>query len=164
MRTTKQYGKKADTALSMWVKLVRATQTFAKLTQENIRTFGLTEPQFGALETLGHLGPMTIGELCRKQLVSGGNMTVVVDNLEKDGLVDRTRNKQDRRVVQVRLTRRGKKLFDNIFSKHAQYVTATASVLTEDEQNQLAALTKKLGVALRVKSEENTDTPSGMRW
>jgi MarR family 2-MHQ and catechol resistance regulon transcriptional repressor len=153
MRTTKQYGKKADTALSMWVKLVRATHTFGKLTQENIRTFGLTEPQFSALETLGHLGPMTIGELCRKQLVSGGNMTVVVDNLEKEGLVGRTRSKNDRRVVTVRLTRKGKNLFEEIFSKHAQCVSAIAGVLSEEEQNQLAALTKKLGLALKDRSQ-----------
>jgi len=140
----------------MWVKLVRATQTFGKLTQENIRTFGLTEPQFSALETLGHLGPMTIGELCRKQLVSGGNMTVVVDNLEKEGLVGRTRSKNDRRVVTVRLTRKGKKLFEDIFSKHAQCVSAIAAVLTEEEQNQLAALTKKLGLALKEKSQASS--------
>jgi MarR family 2-MHQ and catechol resistance regulon transcriptional repressor len=149
MRTTKQYGKKADTALSMWVKLVRAAETFGKLTQENIRTFGLTEPQFGALETLGHLGPLTIGELCRKQLVSGGNMTVVVDNLEKEGLVGRTRSKRDRRVVEVRLTRKGKRLFEDIFTKHSECVSSLAAVLSEEEQNQLAALAKKLGLALK---------------
>ncbi|MFH0879598.1 MAG: flagellar hook capping FlgD N-terminal domain-containing protein, partial [Lentisphaerota bacterium] len=53
--------------------------------------------QFSALECLGHLGPMMIGELTRKQLVSGGNMTVVVDNLEKEGLVKRVVNAKDRR-------------------------------------------------------------------
>ena len=152
MKTTKQYGKKADTALSMWVKLVRAAATFGKLTKENIHTFGLTEPQFGALETLGHLGQMTIGDLCRKQLVSGGNMTVVVDNLEKEGLVERLRPVKDRRVVEVRLTRKGKKLFENIFAKHAQHVASVASVLTEDEQRQLGALAKKLGLALKARS------------
>lgn len=148
MKTTLQYGPKADRALSMWVKLVRATVTFGHLTQENIRTFGLTEPQFGALECLGHLGAMTIGDLCRKQLVSGGNMTVVVDNLEKDGLVERIRPREDRRIVRVRLTRKGKRLFHDIFAKHAEHVARIASVLTDEEQEQLAALAKKLGRAL----------------
>ena len=145
MKTTKRYGERADRALSMWVKLVRAASTFGKHTQENIRTFGLTEPQFGALECLGHLGPMTIGELCRKQLVSGGNMTVVVDNLEKEKLVERIRPKSDRRVVRVRLTPRGRKLFEQIFTRHAEFVAELASVLTPKEQSTLGALAKKLG-------------------
>ena len=50
------YGKKADLALSMSVKLARAAATFAQCTQEDIRRYGLTLPQFGALESLGHLG------------------------------------------------------------------------------------------------------------
>jgi MarR family 2-MHQ and catechol resistance regulon transcriptional repressor len=153
MRTTKHYGKKADVALSMWVKLARAAATFGKITQENIRTFGLTVPQFGALETLGHLGPMTIGELCRKQLVSGGNMTVVIDNLEKDGLVERTRADDDRRVVHVMLTAKGQKLFDTIFTEHARFVAETASVLSESEQQELGRLARKLGTALQSSGE-----------
>ncbi len=148
MHTTKRYGRKADVALTMWVKLARAAATFGKLTQEQIRTFGLTVPQFGALECLGHLGPMTIGELCRKQLVSGGNMTVVVDNLEKDGLVERTRTDTDRRVVHVRLTPKGKKLFDDIFPRHARLVGDLASVLSEVEQQELARLARKLGTTV----------------
>ena len=149
MGTTKKYGKKADLALSMWVKLARSFATFNKRAGEHIRSFGLTEPQFGALECLGHLGPMTIGELCKKQLVSGGNMTVVVDNLEKSGLVERVPSKEDRRAILVRLTSKGKKLFDEIFLQHAKYITKIASALTESEQEEIGQLLKKLGLALR---------------
>lgn len=148
MKTTKQYGKKIDTSLGMWVKLARAHSTLAKLTDENIRSFGLTTPQFGVLECLGHLGPMTLGELCRKQLVSGGNMTVVVDNLAKDGLVERIPSKDDRRAIVVRLTKKGKKLFDDIFIQHAKFVAAATGVLTNKEQEELAVLLKKLGTSL----------------
>jgi MarR family 2-MHQ and catechol resistance regulon transcriptional repressor len=92
---------------------------------------------------------MTIGELCRKQLVSGGNMTVVLDNLEKLGLVERAHSKEDRRAIVVRLTTKGKKLFDEIFVKHAEHIVRLASVLTDQEQEELAGLLKKLGVSLR---------------
>jgi MarR family transcriptional regulator, 2-MHQ and catechol-resistance regulon repressor len=148
MKSTKQYGKKIDTALSLWVKLARAHDTFAKKTYEDIRSYGLTTPQFGVLECLGHLGPMTLGDLCKKQLVSGGNMTVVVDNLEKEGLVGRTPSKDDRRAILVRLTPKGKKLFDDTFTKHAAFVANLAGVLTEKEQGELASLLKKLGTSL----------------
>ncbi|MBI5474654.1 MAG: hypothetical protein HY961_20135, partial [Ignavibacteriae bacterium] len=68
----RRYGKKNDRALTLWVKLARAFATFSKAADRDIERYGLTTAQFGALECLGHLGPMTIGALCRKQLVSGG--------------------------------------------------------------------------------------------
>jgi len=149
MKTTRQYGPKADAALTMWVKLARAFSTFNKLTADHIRSFGLTQPQFGALETLGHLGPMIIGDLCKKQLVSGGNMTVVVDNLEELGLAKRTTSRDDRRAYIVGLTPKGKKLFQKIFVQHAEFVAKIGSVLSEEEQEHLGTLLKKLGTTCR---------------
>jgi MarR family 2-MHQ and catechol resistance regulon transcriptional repressor len=148
MHTTARYGKKADLALQMWVKLARAAATFDKLSAENIRSFGLTAPQFGAFECLGHLGSMTTGELARKMLVSGGNTTCIVDNLMKEGLVEREHSANDRRVIVVRLSEKGQKLFDEIFPKHALHIEHLASVLTAEEQADLARLLKKLGKAL----------------
>jgi len=148
MKTTKQYGKKIDLALSLWVKLARAHDTFNRLTATNIRHFKLTPAQFGAIECLGHLGPMLIGELTRKHLVTGGNMTVVVDNLEKEGFVERVVSKKDRRAFVVKLTPKGKRLFEKVFSQHAEYVATLASVLTEEEQADLGRLLKKLGTGL----------------
>jgi MarR family transcriptional regulator, 2-MHQ and catechol-resistance regulon repressor len=149
MKATKQYGKKVDLALSMWVKLTRAHDTFSHLTAANIRTFGLTSAQFGVIECLGHLGSMLIGDLTKKHLVSGGNMTVVVDNLVKDELVERSVNVEDRRAFYVKLTPKGKRLFDKIFSKHAKYIVKLASVLSESEQAELGLLLKKLGTNLQ---------------
>lgn len=149
MKTTKRYGVTADLALSLWVKLSRAAGTFGRLTGSDIETYGLTGPQFSALEALGHLGAMTIGELSRKMLSTGGNLTVVVDNLERDGLVARAHDPKDRRVIMVDLTSKGKKLFYEIFPKHAQFVAAIAAVLTKEEQKELSRLLKKLGTTCR---------------
>lgn len=144
----KSYGARADRALRMWVTLARAYATFNRQTIHQIRTFGLTQPQFGAIEALGHLGPMLIGDLSRKMLVSGGNMTCVIDNLEKEGLVVRTHSEEDRRAVIVSLTTRGQELFERMFPEHAEHVAMLASVLTGDEQETLARLLKKLGRTL----------------
>jgi MarR family 2-MHQ and catechol resistance regulon transcriptional repressor len=148
VRTTKKYGKKADLALTTWVKLARAFSVFNKATIRDIEKHGLTEPQFGVLETLGHLGTMTFGQLCRKRLVSGGNMTVVVDNLEKQGLVERKHCAEDRRAIYVRLTRKGEEVFQEIFPKHAKCVARLTKALTEREQEDLGRLLKKLGLSL----------------
>jgi MarR family 2-MHQ and catechol resistance regulon transcriptional repressor len=131
------------------VKLARASATFGKLTARQILSFGLTEPQFGVFEVLGHLGPLTLTELSRKRLVSGGNITCVVDNLEKEGLIERTPSASDRRATIVRLTEKGDSLFNRIFATHATYVASIASVLDEEEQRALSALLKKLGLGLR---------------
>ena len=154
MKTTRKYGKKADLALSLWVKIVRAATTFGKLAEENIRSFGMTEPQFGVFECLGHLGPLTLGELSRKRLMSGGNITCVIDNLENLGLVERVPCKEDRRAIVAQLTVYGKKRFDEIFVQHAEHITKLASVLTKEEQETLARLLKKLGLALKQYSQQ----------
>src|SRR5512134_1064887 len=85
--------------LSTFIKLTRCTNSlFARLAQRN--TIGdLTWSQFAVLEALYHLGHMTQGEISAKVLKSGSNMTTVIDNLERDGLVRRERDADDRRVV-----------------------------------------------------------------
>lgn len=149
MNHPRTYGRKTDLALGLWVKLSRAQSSFSRLSKQDIAGYGLTEPQFAVLECLGHLGPLKQCELSRKMLVSGGNMTVVVDNLEREGLVLRKEDPRDRRAFNVSLTRKGKSLFGEIFARHAAFITRTASVLTEKEQEELARLLKKLGLGLR---------------
>lgn len=144
----KKYSQKTKSALDLWVKLARSFSVFSKKTSEQVKEFGLTYPQFAALECVGHLGPMTIGELSKKMLVSGGNMTVVVDNLEREGLLERIRDNTDRRVVLIQLTKKGRIRFNRIFPQHASYIVELASVLTRDEQVELSRLLKKLGRSL----------------
>jgi MarR family 2-MHQ and catechol resistance regulon transcriptional repressor len=149
MKTTKQYGRKADSALGMWVKLARASSTFGKLTAKDIERYGLTPPQFAVLEALGHLGPLTAGELGKKILVTGGCVTVILDNLERDRLVERIRDDEDRRIYNIRLTPKGERLFSKIFKHHAERVAEFASVLSDEEQSQISSLLKKLGTRLK---------------
>jgi Transcriptional regulators len=148
MKSTEKYGKETDTALSLWVKLSKSYHTVSRLTAENIKKYNLTRPQFCAIECLGHKGEMTLSSLSSKLLVTGGNITLVVDNLEKEGLVERIRSKEDRRTINVKLTDKGMHLFNSTFKKHAQFINKTFHVLSEKEQLQLGRLLKKLGVSL----------------
>ena len=148
MSTTRHYGRKADAALRMWVKLARAFATLSRLSAADIRSYGVTQAQFGVLEALGHLGPMSLGDVARKTLVSCGTTTVIVDNLAKEGLLERTPHRDDRRIKVVQLTPKGRKLFLEIFPKHAAVMAEFVAVLAEPEQERLGALLKKLGLAL----------------
>ncbi len=149
MKTTKKYGKKIDLALSTWVKLARAYSSFDKKSSESIKEFGLTQPQFAVIEVIGHLGPLKIGELCDKMLVTGGNMTLVLDNIEKLGYIERVPSREDRRAINIQLTPAGQKLFEEVFVKHAENITQFMSVLNTTEQKNLGDLLKKLGTALK---------------
>ncbi|MFH0736148.1 MAG: MarR family transcriptional regulator [bacterium] len=138
--------EKTKLALNTWVKLARAFNTFNKAANEEISSYGLTTSQFGVLESLFHLGPMTIGKICDKILVTGGNMTVVLDNLEKQGLIKRVKTLNDRRALNIELTEKGEELIKSVFPKHERFITATMEILTNDEQKQLGLLLKKIGL------------------
>jgi MarR family transcriptional regulator, 2-MHQ and catechol-resistance regulon repressor len=148
LKTTKKYGKKIDLALSTWVKLARSFSSFSKKSNEQIKSFGLTQPQFAVIEVLGHLGPLTVGVICNKMLVSGGNMTLVLDNIEKLGYIQRVPSKEDRRAIYIQLTDSGHELFEKIFIQHAEHITKLMSVLSFEEQKTLGELLKKLGTGV----------------
>jgi MarR family 2-MHQ and catechol resistance regulon transcriptional repressor len=82
-------------ALGLWIALARCYSTYSKAVAAIVQERGLTLPQFGALEALYHLGPLSLGELADKLLVTGGNVTYVMDRLESQGLVARFRSRDD---------------------------------------------------------------------
>jgi MarR family 2-MHQ and catechol resistance regulon transcriptional repressor len=135
-------------ALDAFIKLNRSLIAVqAQLLPPLLKDFRLTESQFAVLEAVYHLGPLPQGELCRKILRSGSNLTTVVDNLERDGLVRRDRDQNDRRIQIVSLTTKGQELLTAALPVHVARVTRTMGALTADEQRQLARLCRKLGIA-----------------
>lgn len=145
-KTTHRDNKETERALSTYVKLMRAAESLTARTHRSLAEADLTISQFGALEALYHLGPMTQVELGKKILKSGGNMTLVIDNLEKRGLARRVRGKEDRRYFTVHLTEVGEQLIGEFFPAHAKRITAEMSILTGSEQEQLGRLCRKLGL------------------
>ena len=135
-------------ALDTFIKLVRAAGSVIARTSRPLASSGLTVGQFGVLETLLHLGPIHQCDLARKHLQSGGNITMIVDNLEKAGLVRRARLPEDRRYVQVHLTDAGRERIEEIFPRQARNITEQMSVLTASEQEELARLCRKLGLGV----------------
>ena len=145
---TKYAGTKSEIrALNAHIKLFRAAESMtARLTGLIADQTGLTISQFSALQGLLHAGPMCQKEIAQKQLRSGGNITLVVDNLEKRELVRRERSQEDRRLVIVHLTAAGRKLISDYFPRHVKAVEYEMGVLTNKEQDQLSELTKKVGL------------------
>jgi len=134
-------------ALNTFIKLTRATETLLARLNQRKTIHPLSSSQFAVLEALYHLGPLTQGQVSAKVLKSAGNITLVIDNLEKKGYVRRERENEDRRMVMIQITEAGKSLIAQIFPAHVHAVCEELSVLTEDEQELLSCLCVKLGKA-----------------
>ena len=134
-------------ALNTYIKLMRATDSVATRIKSRGTFDGLSISQFAVLEALFHLGPMRQNQIGAKTLRSPGNLTLVIDNLEKASLVTRARAADDRRAIVVTLTPKGKKKIAGIVPAHLAAIVEQMSVLTPAEQQQLGALCKKLGMA-----------------
>jgi MarR family transcriptional regulator, 2-MHQ and catechol-resistance regulon repressor len=142
---TRHRGTSAEVvALDAYIKLMRAAESVTARLSARLPG-DLTVSQFGVLETLLHCGPLCQGQLAAKLLKSGGNLTLVVDNLEKAGWVVRTRDPSDRRFVTVSLSPAGRSLIVALFPTIAQAITDEFSVLDAAEQVQLGALCKRVG-------------------
>ena len=108
-----------EEAVRAYVKLMRASRSVLAQIEPGLAARGLTPTQLGVLEALLHQGAMTHRDLGRKVLTSAGNMTDVVDKLERRGLVRRVRDQADRRAVRVELTDAGQALIQEVFPRHA---------------------------------------------
>jgi MarR family 2-MHQ and catechol resistance regulon transcriptional repressor len=131
--------------LNTFIKLTRAVDSLSARLSRRSTIEELTSTQFGVLESLYHLGSMCPGEISKKVLKSSGNITLVIDNLEKRGLVRRVRDQEDRRMIMVSITQRGQDLIRSILPGHVAAIVEEMNVLTPDEQEQLGGLCKKLG-------------------
>ena len=124
----------------MWAAEVLRGRATAFLAEE-----GLTMSQFGILDTLYHLGPSSQKKLGQGIFKSQGNITKVVDNLERAGLVKRERDSEDRRYYRVTLTAKGRRLFEKVLPLHVSHIEKEMARLTKGEQENLSALCVKLG-------------------
>jgi MarR family transcriptional regulator, 2-MHQ and catechol-resistance regulon repressor len=134
-------------ALNSYIALLRCAETVTGFTARHLSASRLTIGQFGVLETLYHLGPLCQRDIGRKLLKSGGNMTTVIDNLVKRGLVKRHPDPNDRRYWQVDLTTTGRELITVLFPMHLERIVERLEVLSAEEQAQLRHLCRKLGTA-----------------
>ena len=132
-------------ALTTFICLMGACESVSKRVHQHLVPRKLTISQFGVLEALLHLGPLTQKEIGQKMLRSSGNMTLVIDNLEKQSLVSREPVDDDRRYNQIVLTTAGRRVIEEIFPEHARHVLNAFSELKDSEQELLKGLCKKLG-------------------
>jgi MarR family 2-MHQ and catechol resistance regulon transcriptional repressor len=144
---THHVGKAAEVrALNAYIKLMRASESVSSRLSRRVTSYGLTMSQFGAMEALYHIGPLHQHELGEKILRSSGNITLIVDNLERHGYAERRRDTDDRRFITVHLTPKGRRLIRDIFPSHVSAIEEEMGALTAEEQEDLGRLCRKLGL------------------
>jgi MarR family 2-MHQ and catechol resistance regulon transcriptional repressor len=142
-------------ALKTWVVLARAYAAVARAVEADIAQHGLTTTEFGILEALHHKGPLLLGEIQRKVLVTSGGITYLVDRLVAKGLVTREPSPDDRRARYAVLTAEGKQLIAQIFPAHAAFLEEMLSTLNEREQGEATALLRKLGLGAAARAGDS---------
>jgi MarR family 2-MHQ and catechol resistance regulon transcriptional repressor len=132
-------------ALRLWVIMSRAHTAVAAHAAADVQRHGLTLAEFGIVEALYHRGPMLLGEVQKRILVSSGGITFLVDRLAAKGLVERRSCETDRRARYAALTPKGQALVAEIFPNHAAVVKHAMAGIGQEEQERMADLLRDMG-------------------
>jgi MarR family 2-MHQ and catechol resistance regulon transcriptional repressor len=147
-------AQQRNDSLDLLIVLSRAYNWVTACANRDIRSHGLNPTEFGVLELLFHKGAQPLQQIGEKILISSGNITYVVDKLEKKGLLLRKPCPDDRRVIFAELTRQGEQLLREIFPQHEAVIERAVSGLTPEEKKQTIQLLKKLGRAAQEQYEK----------
>ncbi len=134
-----------ERSLDAFIKLMRCANSVMARVGQRINEAGLTISQFGALEALYHLGPLSQCDIAGKMLRSESNITFVLDKLEHRGWIRRDRSESDRRVIIVSLTAAGRKFIAAVFPGIVSAIEQEMTVLTILELQSLGDTCRKLG-------------------
>ena len=146
MKNKISYGKQNDSILKAFIGLSRTSQGLHKRASGIFSKGGLTSSQFAVLEALYHKGDLTIQEIIDSILSSSGNMTVVVNNLEKDKMIERYVNPNDKRSCIITITAKGRQKVEEIFPIHLMDLEKSFEAITNEEKELLIKILKKIKI------------------
>ncbi len=134
----------------MFIALARAFKFIDDWVRPRLASHQLAITEFAVLEVLYHKGPIPLGELSKRILVTGASTNYVVKKLEERGLMSRTACEQDKRVVLAELTDAGRVLIEKVFPLHAGDLEVALSGLSTSEKRSVTRLLRKLRKSARL--------------
>jgi DNA-binding MarR family transcriptional regulator len=149
-------------SLRLWLRLFTCTLLIEKRIRTQLRErFATTLPRFDLMAQLErHPDGLRMGELSQRLMVTGGNVTGLVDQLVAEGLVTRTPTARDRRALVVKLTARGKEAFDAMADEHERWIEAMFGGLAPSERMRLQELLGGLKRSLTGPTTQPTTAPT----
>ncbi len=129
-------------ALKLWLRLLACTTRVENVIRQRLRSeFGTTLPRFDLLAQLDREPEgLSMGELSARMMVTGGNVTGIVDQLEGEGLVVREDHPSDRRAFRVRLTAAGRRQFRRMAAVHETWIVELFDGWNAAQKNQVHEL------------------------
>jgi len=131
--------------LKLFTVLSRTHRAFMEKVRQDVARHGLTSTEFAVLEALYHKGPLLLGEIQAKILVSSGGITYLVDRMTERGLVERRDCPTDRRSRYAALTEEGVRFMERIFPEHARCIARASEGLDAEQRQEAIRLLKALG-------------------
>ncbi|HVL77336.1 MAG TPA: MarR family transcriptional regulator [Noviherbaspirillum sp.] len=133
-------------ALKLWLRMLSCTVMIENEIRSRLRAeFNVTLPRFDLMAQLErHPDGLRMGELSRRMMVTGGNITGITDQLEQEKLVVRVPDPADRRAYTVKLTPAGRRAFEKMAAVHEQWITELTGALSAQEKAKLLELLSKL--------------------
>ena len=153
-RTLDRAEPESKRRLRLWLRLYAATSVVERAMRRFLRTrFATTLPRFDLMAALERAPDgLTMGELSRRLMVSGGNVTSIVAGLERDGLVRRRSPASDRRTSYVALTARGRAAFAEMAREHERWIHDLLGDVADADVEALAGLLAELKHKAEVES------------
>ena len=115
-----------------------------RVTKEVARAYGLTGPQVTVLKMLEGIGALSLSDLSARMSARNSTVTGIADRMERDGLVERKRDRADRRVVRIRLTQKGRALASEIPIESMEVFGAALRALDHEERRVLRRVLRRL--------------------
>jgi DNA-binding MarR family transcriptional regulator len=129
-------------SLRVWLRMLACTNLIGTHVRQKLQAqFGITLPRFDLMAQLERAPQgLKMGELTRRLMVTGGNVTGITDMLEAEGLVERTTDPADQRAFRVKLTKAGQQQFQRMAAEHERWVVDLFDDLTVKQKTLLAEL------------------------
>ena len=129
-------------SLKLWLRMLSCTVRIENEIRSRLRAgFGITLPRFDLMAQLErHPDGLRMGELSRRMMVTGGNVTGITDQLEREGLVLRVPDPHDRRAWAVRLTPAGRAAFAEMAAVHERWIDEMLADIPQQDKTSLIAL------------------------
>ncbi|MCL5067836.1 MAG: MarR family transcriptional regulator [Thaumarchaeota archaeon] len=131
----------------LWRSVTDAWKKLYRASERNLSKLGLSIPELRVLKLLHNSTPVTMAGLSKELMLTQAAMTGLVDRLEEEGLADRVRSKEDRRIVRIALTTKGERVFREAEKIHRQFVEKVLESVEDEEILELSSVLNKLAKA-----------------
>ena len=133
-------------SLKLWLRMLSCTVRIETEIRTRLRNeFGITLPRFDLMAQLErHPGGLRMGELSKRMMVTGGNITGITDQLEQEKLVVRVPDPQDRRAYSVKLTAAGRRTFERMAAVHEGWIAELLGGLSVADKTTLIQLLSRM--------------------